>query len=93
MDTNKMREQANDQFDAFYARYEATREGSGWMPLEAHVVARMRHAWQASREAVVVELPGPCEYADPQGEYAKGHRIGKRDVVAAIEAHGLKVKP
>lgn len=49
--------------------------------------------WQASREALVIQLPEKCEYADSQSGYAKGHRQGKRDLVDCIEAAGLKVKP
>ncbi len=42
-------------------------------------------AWQASREAVVVELPAP---AVPGGNCIRDHAIRE-----AIEAQGLKVKP
>ena len=50
-------------------------------------------AWQASRAALVIQLPEKCEYADSQSGYAKGHRQGKRDLVDCIEAAGLKVAP
>ncbi len=50
-------------------------------------------AWQASREALVIQLPEKCEYADSQSGYAKGNRQGKRDGVDCIAAAGLKVKP
>lgn len=46
--------------------------------------------WQASRAAIVVELP---EAQDFDGYYNPGHGFEKGDVVAAIEAAGLKVKP
>lgn len=48
--------------------------------------------WQASRAAVVVELPKPGEYANALGDYAKGSRQARRDAVDAIEAAGLKVR-
>ncbi|WP_346399941.1 hypothetical protein [Pseudomonas syringae] len=44
-------------------------------------------AWQASREALVIELPDQYKYADP-GEAV--HAIS--DCRAAIEAAGVKVK-
>lgn len=52
-------------------------------------------AWAASREALVIQLPEKCEYADFQSEYAKGHRQGMRAYRDAIEAAGVKceVKP
>lgn len=50
-------------------------------------------AWKTSRETLVIKLPEKCEYADPQSEYAKGHRQGMRAVVDQVEASGLKVKP
>lgn len=92
-DTNKMREENREQFEAWARKMSMDLEyrnipGVG----QFYVCPRTllaQEAWQASRQAVVVELPERCEYADPQGEYAKGHRIGKRDVVAAIEAQGL----
>lgn len=42
-------------------------------------------AWQASRAAVVVELPDPNEVHD-SGDYCA-------EAIDAIEAQGLKVKP
>lgn len=41
--------------------------------------------WQASRAAVVVELPDPNEVHD-SGDYCA-------EAIDAIEAHGLKVAP
>lgn len=83
MDTNNM----GEQFEAaFVAKY-----GFGRLAASANADAHAMYeaakwAWQASREAVVVELPkdivtmaGPVLYAD--------------DVRAAIEAQGLKVAP
>lgn len=93
MDTSKMREQ-------FEQRYPVP-EGACWSAeqgryvlfhLKLCTVAKYERfvenwvCWQASREAVVVELPkhivtmaGPVLYAD--------------DVRVAIEAQGLKVAP
>lgn len=45
-------------------------------------------AWQASRAAVVVELPEPEEF---DGYYNGGYAIRRENVVKAIEAAGLKV--
>ncbi len=61
--------------------------------LERHVrLADFEAGWHASREAVVIQLPEKCEYADPDSDYAKGHRQGKRDVVDCIEGADLKVR-
>ncbi|ENY79650.1 hypothetical protein C206_00785 [Pseudomonas putida TRO1] len=89
MDTNKMREQASNEFDAWLDGYEKDRGANGWMPLEPYVRKHMRNAFVASREAVVVELPEAHmngSYTDPQVLYAE-------EVRQAIEAQGLKVTP
>lgn len=89
MDTNKMREQFESAWRARYPEHgEIALKRSGLDP-EDYSNTRVKDAWwawQASREAVVVELPkdivtmaGPVLYAD--------------DVRAAIEAQGLKVAP
>ncbi len=49
-------------------------------------------AWQASRAALVVELPKQSPYANTFGDYAKGYRQASRDHQDAIEDTGLKVK-
>lgn len=61
-------------------------------PDAAQMLKAAEWAWQASRAALVIELPRPSEFANALGDYAKGYRIGKRDTVAAIEAAGVKVK-
>ncbi|MCE1084585.1 hypothetical protein LU642_28800 [Pseudomonas asiatica] len=88
MDTNKMPAEMEAQFDAaFRAKF-----GCGIAEVAAAqhedsmaLMGAAMWAWQASRAAVVVELPkdivtmaGPVLYAD--------------DVRAAIEAQGLKVE-
>ncbi|WP_440090125.1 hypothetical protein [Pseudomonas fragariae (ex Marin et al. 2024)] len=50
-------------------------------------------AWQAAREALVIERPEKCEFAELDGPYHKGYRQGVRNMVDAIEAAGVKVKP
>lgn len=50
-------------------------------------------AWQASRAALLIEHPEKCEFAEVDGSYHKGYRQGMRNMVDAIEAAGLKVKP
>lgn len=96
MDTNKMRDISREQFEQRYP----VPEGACWNAEQARYVLFhlklctvamyerfVEHwvCWQASREAVVVELPkdivtmaGPVLYAD--------------DVRAAIAAQGLKVE-
>lgn len=99
MDTNKMREQASNEFDAWLAGYEKDREANGWLPLEPFVRKHMRNAFVASREAVVVELPRSRADA---GEKANGdqsllsalmaNHLAIEQCKEAIEAQGLKVE-
>ena len=91
MDTNKMREQFEAEFSRqFPTIFSAAKSGES----KAHGDMSVAWwGWQAALESLVIKLPETCEYAEPNGEYAKGHRIGKRDMVAAIEAQGLKVNP
>lgn len=49
--------------------------------------------WQRSREALVIERPEKCEFADPDGPYHKGYRQGMRNMVDAVESAGLRVTP
>ncbi|HDS1693806.1 TPA: hypothetical protein QEM72_004390 [Pseudomonas putida] len=98
MDTNKMR----DQFEAAWrARYpehgEIALKRSGLDP-EDYCNTRVKDAWwawQASREAVVVELPdsivGARRYQHAEAAFA--HKEGIDDCREAIEAQGLKVAP
>ncbi|MGK0158857.1 hypothetical protein [Pseudomonas mosselii] len=83
-----MREQFEAQFVEEYVRV----LGKGSRELAAHtlaanppLVSMCWWAWQASREAVVVELPAP---AVPGGNCIRDHAVRE-----AIEAQGLKVAP
>jgi len=91
MDTNKMREQ-------FIRAYRRILIAEGMMIQESRFELRdgeFLHretaiawwAWQASREAVVVELPEPDDSFDNH-EYL----IDRELTVKAIEAQGLKVE-
>ncbi|AFO47202.1 hypothetical protein [Pseudomonas putida] len=93
MDTNKMREQFEQWAKNRYswhlhddARDPEERTLASWNgdAYGNRIVEGMWQAWQASREAVVVEL-----LAD---DGMDGH-LWAPDVVAAIEAQGLKVAP
>lgn len=99
MDTNKMREQASNEFDAWLAGYEKDREANGWMPLEPFVRKHMRNAFVASREAVVVELPAKAEPFEAELSATpiytlkgEGRNAAIAECRAAIEAQGLKVE-
>ncbi|KKY52757.1 hypothetical protein AAY85_26875 [Pseudomonas amygdali pv. lachrymans] len=67
-------------------RDESERTLSTWngKRYDNRIVEGMWQAWQASREALFIELP------DEDG--MQGH-LWAPDVVAAIEAAGVKVKP
>ncbi|KJK19074.1 hypothetical protein [Pseudomonas sp. 2(2015)] len=104
MDTNKMPTEMEAQFDAaFRAKFGcgiAEVAASGHEDSMALMGAAM-WAWQASREAVVVELPpAPARPEEPEFALDDSHMdaynaaVRMRDACAkAIEAQGLKVKP
>lgn len=88
MDTNKMR-------SAFEAEILADRKSIRRCEDSYHFGTVHRKwlfwqkAWQASREAVVVDLPKP--HYEFEGDEAP--EMFASEVVAAIEAQGLKVAP
>jgi hypothetical protein len=71
------------------AKQEAMQEFSDWFKQSGWTTSVARgaawEAWQASRAAVVVELPDPNEVHD-SGDFAC-------DVIDALEAAGVKVAP
>lgn len=89
MDTNKMRE----QFEAWISSY----IGSTWLKRNEHQMDEyldenaqfMWEAWQASREAVVMELPSLQCLRVNEYDYQEAREQCRR----AIEAQGLRVKP
>ena len=103
MDTNKMRE----QFEAWALSAKAHGEhfdlsrgnhGAYKSPITHWLYCSWVASYQASREAVVVELPNRAaeayreEFDDVEGgSFNEAAYI--RDVRKAIEAHGLNVKP
>lgn len=98
MDTNKMPAEMEAQFDAaFRAKF---RCGIAEVVAAQHedsmaLMGAAMWAWQASREAVVVELPdsivGARRYQHAEAAFA--HKEGIDDCREAIEAQGLKVAP
>lgn len=94
MDTNKMRE----QFEAWISSY----IGSTWLGRNDHQMDEyidenaqfMWEAWQASREAVVVELPEvQSDMIDQVGGEQEVRYYPQMALITAIEAQGLKVAP
>lgn len=101
MDTNKMREISREQFEAWYLEkhcggidrvktcsnapdtYYYTDTQTKWV------------AWQASREAVVVELPNPADY-EVYNDHIDFLHVDDVELMkavrAAIEAQGVKCK-
>lgn len=94
MDTNKMRE----QFEVWAAKNYVVPPGIGHLFVRAEIgdgyrLSNINHAWrgwQASREAVVVELP---DRDVEQCAYSLGFNSCLKQSRAAIEAQGLKVAP
>lgn len=100
MDTNKMRDISREQFEeVFQAKFPCIYAAAKAGESKAHGDMSVAWwGWQASREAVVVELParkGIDHYCYDQGANcnAEGHNQCLVQVAAAIEAQGLKVKP
>ncbi|MGE8436794.1 MAG: hypothetical protein ACN6P2_09680 [Pseudomonas palmensis] len=92
MDTNKMRE----QFEAWISSY----IGSTWLGRNDHQMDEyidenaqfMWEAWQASREAVVVELPEvQSDMIDQVGGEQEVRYYPQMALITAIEAQRLKV--
>lgn len=103
MDTNKMRDISREQFEQRYP----VPEGCCWnveqgryvlFHLRLCTVAKYERfvenwvCWQASREAVVVELPSAIE-SPPYACFQSGWNDMRGEAVDAIEAQGLKVAP
>ena len=92
MDTNKMRE----QFESWAAKNYVVPPGVGHLFVRSEIGDGYRlsninhawHGWQASREAVAIDLSMLAHQHDEGPLY---YRVD--DVHAAIEAQGLKVAP
>lgn len=94
MDTNKMREQFELAWRARYPEHgEIALKRSGFAP-EDYCNTRVKDAWwawQASRAAVMVELPP--KWNDATHSNKQAWDCGIDDARMAIEAQGLKVTP
>lgn len=95
MDTNKMRDICREQFEAWHRSVvdgEPPHEKYSNGDYRNQHVQRYWLGWQASREAVVVELPAELPtvpWNDPANSWTDALRKSR----AAIEAQGLKVAP
>jgi len=96
MDTNKMRDISREQFESF------AREVLDWSDDEFRLASDGKSYywgstgeawvfWQASRAAIVVELPSPMD-APPYASYEGGWNDMRDEAVDGIEEQGLKVK-
>lgn len=96
MDTNKMREM-REAFERTNSRDHRRQppKGNNYIdPMAQADWESFQKGWQASREAVVVELPRLTN-PRPAGEHS-WHNIRNESITAcrrAIEAQGLKVTP
>ncbi|WP_059395550.1 hypothetical protein [Pseudomonas putida] len=94
MDTNKMR----DTYEAWAIQDAASvgrdlvidREGDWYIGKDAQFLNLGWASWQASRKAVVVELPSEIG-APPYACFQSGWNDMRGEAVDAIEAQGLKV--
>lgn len=101
MDTNKIRE----QFEAAYLAESTRRNGRTYPSVLTrgddgnYIIPSVQSAWwawQASREAVLVDLPDVASYEvyDQQHDFLHTDEVTLMEAVrAAIEAQGLKVAP
>lgn len=99
MDTNKMREQFEEALIKMHMDHGSMPENDARSFLEVgsngytSVLTKAAWwGWQASREAVVVELPSAIE-SPPYACFQSGWNDMRGEAVDAIEAQGLKVKP
>ncbi|QXI45124.1 hypothetical protein HU734_010305 [Pseudomonas wayambapalatensis] len=100
MDTNKMRDISREQFEVWHRSVvegEPPHEKYNNGDYRNQHVQRYWLGWQASREAVVVELP---EHKDDSGfqptawdHHDHGFNEAIEECRKAIEAQGLKVAP
>jgi len=84
-----MDEKMRAEFEAWAQRFRLPlhRDGDGYV--EAEIDAAWQ-AWQASRAALVVELPKGSE----PGDFAHPVMVAEVEaVISAIEAAGVRVKP
>ncbi|WP_060476705.1 hypothetical protein [Pseudomonas monteilii] len=89
MDTNKMRDISREQFEAWHRSVvegEPPHEKYNSGDYRNQHVQRYWLGWQASREAVVVELPSLSKGNRPYNQ-------GIYETKCRIEAQGLKVAP
>ena len=97
MNTNKMREQFEAAVKAKWPGIRMLRVNRPGSPVDGeYELPGLEGAWwgwQASREAVVVELPRPYESAPPYACYEGGWNDMRVEAVDVIEAQGLKVAP
>ena len=98
MDTNKMRDISREQFQAVFSeKYPLTFAAAKSGDSKAHGDMSIAWwGWQASREAVVVELPSEdtCRTSTSKEEAAQdayNHALG--ECRSVIEAQGLKGAP
>lgn len=88
MDTNKMRKQFEDAYTAYCEKMGIMSYTAFHRAREVYVSSAAELAWQmwqASREAVVIDL---SRATIPGGGYFED-----QDTIAAIESQGLKVTP
>lgn len=96
MDTYKMREQFEAWVLANWPEQSVARFTTG--EYQGYTVEHCWQAWQASREAVVVELPPKISWHNTtEGGFvrpeAEHYDEAIEDCRSAIEAQGLKVAP
>jgi len=98
MDTNQMRDISREQFEAW------ARDENKWLidrdSFGNYIYGFVRdswNSWQASREAVVVEMPRDIDqFADDdpgRRAFSLHTNTAYRECRRAIEAQGLKVAP
>lgn len=85
--SDKMREEFEEWLISIYPNQEVTRYSDG--DYTSFSTGYCWAAWQASRAALVVELPGLMTF----GIQAQGYYRAVQDCREAIEAAGVKVKP
>lgn len=84
---------SREQFEAWFKPRKERMKNDGICTLNIVRYRGMAWAgWQASREAVEVELPKRREYVDTLSDHELGFNIALDNCAEAIRAAGIKVK-
>lgn len=89
---------SREQFEAAWGKNNECEPMDGWESLRCddgyvdEAIDGQWWAWQASREAVVIQLPDHRDYEETLSDHELGFNTGLELCAEAIRAAGIKVK-